>query len=230
MVLNPTARIKIPAAERRGIKPYGSNKNPRRRAEGIFVLPESCTSGLIPSVTPQSGGVLNPTARIKVLLLKIFQKCFFTIIFCILSAVVFAQDGDTQRSALIEYAKRFLGTPYKASGTTAKGMDCSGFLFTVVRDSQHITFPRTATAIFDHCEHIQNGIIEIGDLVFFRTTGSKRISHVGIYIGEGNFIHAASDGPKTGVIISNLSESYWQRTYAGARRFLPLPYNSEEHL
>ncbi|GMO39421.1 MAG: C40 family peptidase [Termitinemataceae bacterium] len=136
-----------------------------------------------------------------------------------------AQSLQSDRQMLINYAKKFLGTPYKASGSTVHGMDCSGFLFTVVRDSLKIPFPRTAEAMYKNCEIIKEGLLEPGDLVFFRP-GSK-INHVGIYIGEGNFIHSASDGPKTGVIISNLSDSYWNRTYAGAGRILPSIINGQ---
>ncbi|GMO50857.1 MAG: C40 family peptidase [Termitinemataceae bacterium] len=145
-----------------------------------------------------------------------------TVLFVLFFSVagIYSEDRKSDQEILIEYAQKFLGTPYKAGGTTKDGMDCSGFLFTVVRDSLHISFPRTAKDMFNHCVQIKEGTLNRGDLVFFRTTGGKRISHVGIYLGDGNFIHAASDGPKTGVVISALSESYWLRTYAGAGRFL----------
>jgi probable lipoprotein NlpC len=152
---------------------------------------------------------------------------FWIILFLNLSAYGQSNDAPGARQILIDYALKFLGTPYKNRGTTRSGMDCSGFLFTVVRDSQHISFPRTAANMFSACESIKEGILEPGDLVFFRTAG-KRITHVGLYIGSGNFIHSASDGPKTGVIISSLSESYWNKHYAGAGRFLPSEIVEEE--
>ncbi|GHT48060.1 glycoside hydrolase [Spirochaetia bacterium] len=146
-----------------------------------------------------------------------YKFALFFILFSCLSCFVFAQNNDVE--TLINYANTFLGTPYKAGGTTRKGMDCSGFLFTTVQDSLHIKFPRTASDMFNKCARIKEGPVMRGDLVFFYTAG-KKISHVGIYLGDGNFIHSASDGPKKGVIISNLSESYWSRTYGGAGRFL----------
>jgi hypothetical protein len=62
---------------------------------------------------------------------------------------------------------------------------------------------------------------EPGDIVFFHTTGGTTISHAGIYIGNDQFIHAASDGPNTGVILSSLKENYWKNAYSCAGQFLP---------
>jgi probable lipoprotein NlpC len=74
--------------------------------------------------------------------------------------------------------------------------------------------------LYNWTEKISAEALQPGDLVFFITQG-RDISHVGIYTGEGSFIHSASEGPRTGVIYSRLDESYWQRTFAGAGRALP---------
>ena len=79
-----------------------------------------------------------------------------------------------------------------------------------------IPLPRTVLSLEQYAEKIPESEREPGDLVFFNTTG--RISHVGIYLGNGEFVHAASDGPRTGVIVSNLSENYWNRTYRFSAR------------
>jgi probable lipoprotein NlpC len=81
------------------------------------------------------------------------------------------------------------------------------------------TLPRTAREQYAFREPIDVSKLQPGDLLFFNTTGP--ISHVGIYEGEGRFVHAASEGPKRGVIESSLSESYWARSLAGAGRIIP---------
>jgi hypothetical protein len=78
-------------------------------------------------------------------------------------------------------------------------------------DASGTELPRTVATLSKLAERIADSAREPGDLLFFNTTG--RISHVGIYLGGASFIHSASDGPKTGVIVSALSESYWERTY-----------------
>jgi probable lipoprotein NlpC len=98
-------------------------------------------------------------------------------------------------------------------------MDCSGLIFRSFDDALGIRTPRTVDGIYAWAEKIAVDAYAPGDLLFFNTTGG--VSHVGIYAGEGRFIHSASDGPKTGVIVSSLSESYWRRTYIGAGRVLP---------
>ena len=124
------------------------------------------------------------------------------------------------RQKMIAYSKQFVGVPYVYGGASRSGMDCSGFIFTVANDALGVKLPRSSTGLYSSVRIIKDSEKEPGDLVFFKTTGSK-ISHVGLYMGNNQFIHAASDGPNTGVIISSLKESYWSRTYAGAGRFLP---------
>ena len=124
------------------------------------------------------------------------------------------------RQKMIAYSKQFVGVPYVYGGASRSGMDCSGFIFTVANDALGIKLPRSSAGLYSSVRIIKDSEKEPGDLVFFKTVGSK-ISHVGLYMGNNQFIHAASDGPNTGVIISSLKESYWSRTYAGAGRFLP---------
>ena len=124
------------------------------------------------------------------------------------------------RQKMIIYSKQFVGVPYVYGGASRSGMDCSGFIFTVANDALGIKLPRSSAGLYSSVRIIKDSEKEPGELVFFKTAGSK-ISHVGLYMGNNQFIHAASDGPNTGVIISSLKESYWSRTYAGAGRFLP---------
>ena len=124
------------------------------------------------------------------------------------------------RTKMVEYSKQFIGTPYLYGGTDRKGIDCSGFIYTVSRESIGVQLPRTTAALYAEVTVIEDSEREIGDLVFFKTVGGK-ISHVGLYLGNNQFIHSASDGPNTGVIISSLKESYWSKTYYSSGRFLP---------
>jgi probable lipoprotein NlpC len=102
-------------------------------------------------------------------------------------------------------------------------MDCSGLVFLSFRDALNVSVPRTTETLYAWVEKVPNSKLQPGDLVFFDTQRKTKggVSHVGIYIGDGTFIHSASEGPQTGVLYSRLNESYWQRTYVGAGRALP---------
>ena len=130
-------------------------------------------------------------------------------------------EAREARRKIIDYSKQYVGVPYKWGGTGPDGMDCSGFIYTVVRNAIDMQLPRTAAQMYAYARIIPDGSREPGDLVFFKTTGGSHISHAGIYLGSDQFIHSASDGPQTGVIISSLKESYWQRTYAASGQILP---------
>jgi probable lipoprotein NlpC len=124
------------------------------------------------------------------------------------------------RLKLISIAETFLGTPYRYSGLDKRGLDCSGLVYLSFKEGLGITVPRTAESIYSWVEKIATQELQPGDLVFFVTTGSK-VSHLGIYTGEGRFIHSASAGTHTGVMYSQLDETYWKRSYLGAGRALP---------
>ena len=125
------------------------------------------------------------------------------------------------RSRLISAAEKYEHTPYRYGGADKNGLDCSGLVYVSFRDGLGISVPRTAGTLYSWAEKILLEEAEPGDLLFFKTTGNGTVSHVGIYLGGRRFIHAASEGPVTGVIYSSLDESYWSRTYAGAGRALP---------
>lgn len=114
---------------------------------------------------------------------------------------------------LTKSALRFLGTPYVFGGTTAAGFDCSGYVQHVFA-MLGIHLPRTADAQYDMGKRVV-GSLRPGDLVFFQTYAAGA-SHVGIYIGNDNFVNASDHG----VMISSLSESYWANRYIGAKRLL----------
>ncbi len=112
-------------------------------------------------------------------------------------------------------AKEFLGTPYVWGGTSPSGFDCSGFAQYIHKVCGY-NISRTCTTQLNDGTYVAYSDLLPGDLVFFERTYTDGISHVGIYIGGGEFIHAGNSG--TGVIISSMYSDYYSSRYATARR------------
>lgn len=126
-------------------------------------------------------------------------------------------EKAAMRNKIISVAKRFEGIPYKWGGTSAAtGFDCSGYTMTVYR-LNGLQMPRTAREQFAKGYSISLNQLQKGDLVFFDTMNKGYASHVGIYIGNGQFIHA----PRTGKSIeeADLYSSYYKKRYLGARAY-----------
>lgn len=118
---------------------------------------------------------------------------------------------------LVSTAQRFIGVPYRWGGEDREnGFDCSGLTMVCYR-LNGLNLPRNSRSQFLAGTPVQRHALRQGDLVFFATQGGKRVTHVGLYIGAGKFIHA----PRTGktVRIENLSNSFFARTYVGGRRY-----------
>lgn len=126
--------------------------------------------------------------------------------------------GNTTSKAdkIIATAKKYIGVPYVWGGESPSGFDCSGFVQYVFK-VHGISLNRTTETQYKHGSYVSKSNLKPGDLVFFQNTYRAGISHVGIYIGNGQFIHASSS---KGVTISNLSSSYYTSHYYGARRIL----------
>jgi cell wall-associated NlpC family hydrolase len=117
---------------------------------------------------------------------------------------------------LTALANQFMDIRYQRGGRKpSTGFDCSGFVRYVFQLGVGVELPNTSAMQFTAGLEVARNELRSGDLVFFRTRG-KRISHVGIYIEDGRFIHAPSSGKR--VSVSSLSEPYWSRRYAGGRR------------
>lgn len=140
------------------------------------------------------------------------------------------EEAVKARFGLIQAAEAYLGTPYRYAGADKRGLDCSGLVYLSFRDALSVKVPRTAGSLYDWAEKIETSSLRPGDLLFFITEGGGTISHVGIYTGDNRFIHAASEGPVTGVIYSGLTEAYWKRCYASAGRALPWDDEAEKAL
>jgi cell wall-associated NlpC family hydrolase len=129
-------------------------------------------------------------------------------------------------SNLVSNALGLLGIRYKRGGTNAlTGFDCSGFVKTVYAQTLGLVLPRRADQQAANTQKIERTELQPGDLVFFNTM-RRTFSHVGIYIGEGKFIHSPKPGAK--VRIEDMSTAYWKRRFDGARRvFEPAAVSSE---
>jgi cell wall-associated NlpC family hydrolase len=121
---------------------------------------------------------------------------------------------EKRRARLTREAMSYRGMPYVWGGTGREGFDCSG-LTQHLYAKRGIKLPHSAKMQFARGEPIDRADLQEGDLVFFNTRGP--ISHVGMYIGNDKFIHAAN--PRRGVTVSSLDEPYYVKRYAGARRY-----------
>jgi cell wall-associated NlpC family hydrolase len=133
------------------------------------------------------------------------------------------QVVNSTATDLISTAMGFLGVPYRRGGTDSiTGFDCSGFVVALYRESLGLVLPRTAAEQASSTQSIELADLQPGDLVFFNTM-RRAFSHVGVYLGDGKFIHA----PRTGaqVRVEDMGVSYWQTRFNGARRVTAGTYN-----
>ncbi|MDQ3194499.1 MAG: NlpC/P60 family protein [Bacteroidota bacterium] len=122
-------------------------------------------------------------------------------------------EVDEVMFKIIEY----INTPYLWGGTSKRGIDCSAFVQTVYYQALGIELPRTSLEQSGVGELIEKSELKFGDLVFFDTMKKGRVSHVGMYLGNGYF---AQSGSKLGVAVASLNDEYYTRTYLKARRVI----------
>lgn len=136
------------------------------------------------------------------------------------------QSVAHKASELVFNAMGFLGRPYKRGGTSAEtGFDCSGFVHAVYAQTLGLLLPRRAEQQAAATQTIDQTELQPGDLVFFNTV-RRAFSHVGIYVGDGKFVHSPKPGAQ--VRVEDMGVGYWQRRFDGARRVaLPMPTDAQ---
>ncbi|ALJ01246.1 hypothetical protein DC20_05665 [Rufibacter tibetensis] len=123
-------------------------------------------------------------------------------------------DYDEDK-ALLETVADWIGTPYRSGGNSQRGTDCSGFVSRVYKQVYGIKLTHSSRSMFHEVDRVSKNAMETGDLVFFRRGPGKPIYHVGIYLEDGKFIHAASNG---GVMINSLMSPYYKKNFYAAGR------------
>lgn len=132
-----------------------------------------------------------------------------------IDAYIVPGTGDTEREILLR-ALGLIGAPYRYGGASPKtGFDCSGLVQYVFGSALGLSLPRRSQDMSRVGATVERTALSPGDLVFFDTL-REPYSHVGIYLGEGRFIHAPSSGGRVEIV--NLRQRYWTRRYNGARR------------
>ena len=127
-------------------------------------------------------------------------------------------DKEPLRNEIVRTANQFIGVRYRWGGQASDtGFDCSGLTMVVYR-LNGLELPRSSRQQWQAGRPVDPGQLSKGDLVFFATAGGRRVSHVGIYIGDNKFLHAPSSGRK--IRISAMSNKYYKSRYLGARTYL----------
>lgn len=124
-------------------------------------------------------------------------------------------SGAVDADRLKKILDSWLGTPYRWGGMTKQGVDCSGLVGLVFRELKEVSLPRMAADIMDLGKAVETADLRPGDLVFFRWGFFGRVDHVGIYTGEGHFVHASS---RLGVMESSLDDDYYRSHLIAGRR------------
>lgn len=125
-------------------------------------------------------------------------------------------SSSPSKQSIIKTAKNMLGVKYRYGGASpSKGFDCSGLVQYSHRNAG-IRLPRTTSQQFKVAKRVSRRYLKEGDLVFFKTSPSRLVSHVGIYLGNNKFIHAPSSGKH--VKINSMKEKYWRKRFVGAGR------------
>ncbi len=133
---------------------------------------------------------------------------------------------ERERRGVVETALGLIGVQYQNGGEGPGGFDCSGYVM-YVYGRHGLKLPRSAQDQYGLGRRISLRYARQGDLVFFHTSPEKRITHVGVYLGNGRFVHAPSSGKS--VSIASLRNGYWKRRYMGAVTYFSTGFQAREH-
>lgn len=137
-----------------------------------------------------------------------------------MAAAAGAQDAAAMRKAVVDAALGFKGVPYKYGAESPSAFDCSGFVRYVYARAAGIVLPRSSRAQWAEGKPVPLAAARPGDVLVFDTVGGAP-SHVAILVDSVTMVHAASAGPRTGVILSALADKYFGPRFMGARSFIP---------
>jgi len=148
------------------------------------------------------------------------RRLAFVIIVSLASGLAFGQASDgAARKRLLDIAFKYRGVPYVYGSESPGAFDCSGFVRYVYREAYGIELPRSARGFYAAGTPIDVKAAKPGDVFVYDTVGGAP-SHVAIFVGDGTVIHAVSDGPRTGVIVSPTTDRYWAPRLIAARTFI----------
>lgn len=164
--------------------------------------------------------IINSSSKLAKRTLTVLLILFSVCCLKLCAEDVTPAQAQVAREKFVAESKKYVGCPYVLGATGPDKFDCSGLVYFVARESINVQLPRTAKALYSYCRVVPDKQKEVGDLLFFKTNNSAPITHVGIYIGNNQFISAISDGPNTGVIISSLNQDYWRPKYVGCGQFI----------
>lgn len=130
----------------------------------------------------------------------------------------------TSSTKMYQFIYDWIGTPYHLGGDSKNGIDCSKFAAHLYDQVFNTNIGSNSRNIYSKVDKVKKGDLKPGDFVFFKIR-SKRITHMGVYIGDNKFAHASSS---KGVMISNLDEAYWKRYYYNGGRIMTASNNEQE--
>ncbi len=215
-----------PAMEAPAAKPAAEAPAPKAAAEPRYVKVNTVSSSLNvrsgPSTSASKVGSLYNGQVVEVLSesngwLKIAQG-YISAEFTVPTSKEASAPSSSLGQEIANYARTLVGCPYVYGGSSPRGFDCSG-LTSYVYGHFGYTLNRSSSGQLDNGTPVSRSELQPGDLVMFKDGGgSRRATHVGVYIGGNQFVHASTS--RVGVIVSSLSEAYYASTYVGARHVI----------
>ena len=152
---------------------------------------------------------------------------FFALLAAAAAVLVASPPEGEARKKIVDMAQSFLGVPYVYGAESPEAFDCSGFVQYVYSHAAEIDIPRNSKAQWTAGKPIDKEAVKPGDIFVFDTAGGGGPSHVAIFLGETKMIHAVSEGPHTGIIISPTTDRYFGPRMIGARYFIISAFPSE---